>query len=212
MSETAAVPAVAQAVETPTVAVTPGAVTTGALVPPPVAVAVAPAVPETLLKGEPEAAKELELTFKEGSEPDKDLVDQFLPMAKELKLSKEAAQKLYDLYVSAQDKVGTAHTERVVGWAKESREDKDFGGANFDTNLAVANKALGRLGTPALRELLQATGLGNHPEIIRAFYQAGKVLPEDRLPGGSSKQDGASDKEAQLRALFPNSPGMFSKT
>lgn len=170
----------------------------------------APAV-EMLLKGEPAPEQELKLAFKEGSEPDTDLIEQFMPLAKELKLSNAAAQKLYDLYSSAQDKVFASHTERVIGWAAESRGDKEFGGAGFAANLAVADKALGRLGSPALRELLKATGLGNHPEIIRVFYQVGKVLPEDRLPGGPGNQARTEDKEAQLRAMFPNSPGMFPK-
>jgi len=31
------------------------------------------------------------------------------------------------------------------------------------------------------------TGLGNHPEVIRAFYKAGKAISEDRFIPGSPK-------------------------
>jgi len=42
-----------------------------------------------------------------------------------------------------------------------------------------------KFGTPELTKLLNASGMGNHPEIIRAFYRAGKAISEDSFVGGS---------------------------
>ena len=55
-------------------------------------------------------------------------------------------------------------------------------------------------GTPELRDVLNMTGLGNHPEIIRAFYRAGKAISEDAFVSGSPRR--ADDMDAAKR-MFP---------
>jgi hypothetical protein len=55
--------------------------------------------------------------------------------------------------------------------------------------------------TPELRTLLNESGLGNHPEIIRAFYRAGKAISEDGFVAGGHK---ATDK-GDAKRLYPNS-------
>ena len=65
--------------------------------------------------------------------------------------------------------------------------DKEIGGEKFTENLALARKALESFGTPELQDVLNMTGLGNHPEVIRAFYKAGKAISEDRFIPGTPK-------------------------
>ena len=60
-----------------------------------------------------------------------------------------------------------------------------------NANLEVAKSSLKAFGTDALKSLLQESGLGNHPEVIRFMYRAGKAISEDSYVGNSQ---GASAK------------------
>ncbi|MEI6907818.1 peptidase, partial [Klebsiella pneumoniae] len=39
-------------------------------------------------------------------------------------------------------------------------------------------------GTPELKEYLNGTGLGNHPELVKAFIKVGKAMSEDGMVTG----------------------------
>jgi hypothetical protein len=65
-------------------------------------------------------------------------------------------------------------------------------------NLAAAKMALDTFGTPELRTLLIETGLGDHPEMIRAFVRAGKAISEDTLAMGGKKPAGAGKSTAEI--------------
>ena len=84
-----------------------------------------------------------------------------------------------------------------ASWEELSRNDKEFGGAKFDENMAIAKKGYDALATPELKGILNKSGLGNHPELIRAFYKAGKMLSEDSLVMGvaSKAPSGTSNSE-----------------
>ena len=64
-------------------------------------------------------------------------------------------------------------------WIAAVKADKELGGDRLAENLATAKKALNALGSPQLQELLDKSGLGSHPDLIRAFYKAGKMIAED---------------------------------
>ena len=49
----------------------------------------------------------------------------------------------------------------------------------------IAKKSLEAFGSDSLKSLLQETGFGNHPEIIRFMYRAGKAISEDSYVGNS---------------------------
>ena len=88
-------------------------------------------------------------------------------------------------------------------WTADAKADKEFGGEALAENLSVAKKALDQFGTPELRTLLNDSGLGNHPEIIRAFYRAGKAISEDRfVPAGAGVRTGGARDAA--KSLYPN--------
>ena len=94
--------------------------------------------------------------------------------------------------------VNERHTSQVEavtqGWLDQSSSDKEFGGERLDANLAVAKTALDKFGTPELKQLMNQTGLGNHPELIRFFYRAGKAISEDTYVGGHKEGEGDRPK------------------
>lgn len=43
-----------------------------------------------------------------------------------------------------------------------------------------------KFGSPELKQYLNETGLGNHPELVRIFANIGKAMSEDGLVTGNS--------------------------
>lgn len=151
--------------------------------------AAAPVVPEAY-----------DLQMPDGVELDKAAADEFTTIAKELKLDQAAAQKLADIAAKQAQRQVEAHTKLVESWVEQVKADKDIGGDKLDENLGIARKALETFGTPELRDVLNASGLGNHPEVIKAFVKAGKAISEDKFVAGAPK---GSDTDP-ARKLFPN--------
>jgi len=152
---------------------------------------------------EPVVPEKYEFKAPEGREFDPAVLEQFSEVAKELKLTQEGAQKVIDKLGNAfaEKQANTLETAKAE-WVQSATADKEFGGEKLNENLAVAKKALETFGTPELRALLNESGLGNHPEIIRAFYRAGKQISEDRfVPGGIGGFSGARDP---AKSLYPN--------
>mgnify|MGYP001232463122 CR=1 FL=1 len=158
---------------------------------------------ETKDEGEkPEGAPEkYEWAAPEGVTLDESIMGSLSEVAKELNLSQDAAQKLVDKMAPAMAQRQAAQVQAMrTEWRQASSSDQEFGGAKLTENMAVAKKALDAFGTPEFRQLLEQTGMGNHPEVIRTFYRAGKAISEDGLVSGS-----APKAPRDARSLFPAS-------
>lgn len=131
----------------------------------------------------------------EGQEYDDQFVKAYGDVAKELNLSQKDAQKLLDKVSPVVRERQQAQIDAVKqGWLDNSKGDKEFGGDKLEANLAVAKTALDKFGTPELKQLMNQTGLGNHPELIRFFYRAGKAISEDTYVGGHKEGEGDRPK------------------
>lgn len=121
----------------------------------------------------------------------------FTEWAKTNNLTQEAAQAAVDMAAQMQQQTLTEMQASMAAqaekWGVDSKADKEIGGAKFDENLAVAKRALDQFGTPALKTLLNDSGLGNHPEILRAFYRAGQAISQDGFVPGRSSAAPATD-------------------
>lgn len=148
----------------------------------------------------PEGAPEkYEFSAPEGTELDKAAVEQFEPIARELNLSQEQAQKLVDLYGSKvmpqlMKQQAESWQKQVADWGTAAKEDKEIGGDKFGANLEKAKQAMGTFATPELREFLESSGMGNHPEMIRLMVKVGAAMSEDNLVTSNEKgQRSAAD-------------------
>ena len=121
------------------------------------------------------------------------------PLFKDLGLTQEQADKLVafdDKRALAAEQAGLEQRQGLVtGWEKSLREDATFGGANFDANVGVAQKALAQFGSPELSTMLKESGLGSHPEVVRLFHRIGQQLAEGQLHSGSGNQSRKTDAE-----------------
>jgi len=124
---------------------------------------------------------------------DAKVVSDFEGVAKELNLSQEAAQKVIDKMGPVIVKNDTARIAAAVekaraDWTAQAAADKEVGGERFAENVATAKKAFDAFGTPELAAVLKASGLDNHPELIRWAYRIGKQLgPDNKFIAGSTK-------------------------
>ena len=149
------------------------------------------------------APEKYEFKAPEGREFDAQVLEQFSEVFKGMNLSQEEAQAAIDKFGNAfADKQTRLMAEANAKWQADATADKEFGGDKLSENLAVAKKALDTFGTTELSKLLNESGLGNHPEIIRAFFKAGKAISEDRIvTGGQGSPTGSRDA---AKSLYPN--------
>lgn len=141
------------------------------------------------VEGAPEAYAEF--TTGEGFELDAGVLSEFQSLAKELNLSQASAQKLIDLQGKLEAaRAGGAQqaiTAQAEAWANAVQNDAELGGEHFEVTRETAAKAIQQFGTPELRKLLNETGLGNHPELVRFCQRIGKALGEDNLVLGGTQ-------------------------
>jgi hypothetical protein len=112
------------------------------------------------------------------------------PVFKELGLSNDQANKLMPVAAKfaagLSDKLNAQILSQVSAdrkaWLDTAMADREIGGANWKQTLAKGAFALDNLGFPKgspFRVLLDESGLGNHPEMIRAWAKVGRAIGED---------------------------------
>lgn len=152
----------------------------------------AQAAPESYTFTTPEGATAL----------DSAVTDAFASVAKELNLTQEGAQKVLDKVapVMAQ-RQAEAMVAQEKAWSDAARADKEYGGDKLTENLGIAKKAMDAFTTPALRDLLEQTKLGSHPEVIRMFVKAGAAISQDGFVQGGTA---AAKPKSPAEILYDN--------
>lgn len=145
------------------------------------------------------APEKYELTAPEGFQLEPDTTAQFETVARELNLSNEQANKLIPLGAQLAQKLAAqqqeGHARQVAQWLEDSKADKEIGGDKFDASVQVALKARDKFATPELKTLMDQTGIGNHPEIVRLFHRIGTAIADDtfvQAPSGGGTQKSAA--------------------
>ena len=109
----------------------------------------------------------------------------FKKLAAELKLPAETAQKLVEWEATAaQNGRKTSAQERADILDKWTQQTKELFGASYQQNIAQALQAAERFGGPELRELLDLTGLGSHPVVVKTFRRIYQQISEDLSVSG----------------------------
>ncbi len=75
-------------------------------------------------------------------------------------------------------------------WESELKKDPDFAGENFNTAVQYAAAGLRHIDTDgSLAKVLEESGYGSHPAVVKAMHKIGKMLNNDSIvgKGGSAK-------------------------
>lgn len=161
-----------------------------------------------------------ELTMPEGVQIDQQLLDAVSPRFKELGLTKAQAQALTDDFIKIQQQRAEEHAKSPEGawsasafdyfkqhgtpdkWADTAKADKEIGGDKWNTTVQNATRFMNAYATPGLKDFMNASGGGNHPELIRVFAKAGELIREDNPASGGAS--GAEKPAEPAHVLFPN--------
>ncbi len=145
-----------------------------------------------------------DFTMPEGMEVDKAMLEAFSPVAKELNLSQENAQKLVDLQAKGVKDSVDAHvkewTDAMGRWKDDTKADKEIGGEHFGQTQSNVTLALKAFGTEKLEEILDVTGVGNHVELVRFFDKVGGLISNDKIDLGNTP---SGDSRTQAEIMYP---------
>lgn len=127
-------------------------------------------------------------------------------ISKELGLTKEQAQKLYEF---GSKKILETQLDNIKKagqlWFNEVQQDPELGGVHFSETKSNLARVMNKYATPEVRELFNQTQLGSHPALVRMFNAIGRDLGEDNnfINGEQVKQ-----KIDPLKSLYNNSPNL----
>lgn len=145
--------------------------------------------------------EEYVFTAPEGMEYDAETMGVYAEAAREAGLSQEKADLILGkLAPHMAEKQAQALAQAREDWAASAKADKEYGGEKLAESLGTAKKALDAFGTPELQTLLNESGLGNHPEIIRFMVRAGRAISQDTFVPAERRAE-----EGDARRLYPNS-------
>ncbi len=151
--------------------------------------------PETLALSAPEGFEDYQGEFdKFAADMDPWLKEN--PEATPKDILAEAARRQAQLVADQTKESAEAFNSQMETWENEAKADKEIGGDNYDANVGVAVKAIEAFGNQALKDVLNQSGLGNHPEVIRFAMKAGAQLKEAPVLKGASASQNMSLEDA----------------
>ncbi|KAA5932327.1 MULTISPECIES: hypothetical protein [unclassified Pantoea] len=144
--------------------------------------------------GRPENAEGYELPVPEGDS------GEFAGAASskmfELGVSKKQAQGIAEWYNSQQAlAIEQVHQQREQQATENIAAIRKEWGNNFDSNVAVANKAISAYLAPEAIQALKESGLGSNPHFVKAFHKIGQSLSEAKVINGEPSQSGPKSTE-----------------
>ena len=148
--------------------------------------------------GRPENPEGYEITLPEGETPDEEFITTMRNIAHKSGVPKIMFESLVKGYLEFLD--GRLHRSQEEG---ERTLHQDWG-ANYDANLAIAQRACKHFGGDDFVKLMKDTGLGNHPVFVKTFLEIGKVNLDDTLIKGAP-----TGKEEYV-PKYKDSPEMYA--
>lgn len=175
--------------------------------------------PDAALDTVPEDGK-YTVEMPEGVELDTALMDRFAPKFKEAGLTQRQVQAIASEFAQlrkdeAEQYMGTPEGQWSAAsyeyfkqngtpdaWADKAKADKEIGGDNWSATVSSAQRAVNELGTPELKQFFEASGGGNHPELIRFMAKVGAMIKEDNPASGNVP--GKARQADRAEVLYPD--------
>jgi len=115
-----------------------------------------------------------------------DTLAEYHTFAKENNLTQEQAQRGVDMVAQMKQAEMQQWVEQQKSWVEDAKADAEYGNDKFDESISVAVKARDSFGTSEFNEMLDSSGLGNHPEMIRFLHRVGKAISENSVIVGGT--------------------------
>ena len=154
----------------------------------------------------PAIPEKYEFKLPEGMAVNQEALDAITPAFKEAGLTQENAQKLIEAYHPVMQKMMDAQRESAMGEFKTmvdgwKQDTIKMYGADYAKELANASRFIDALpDSDKVREVLNETGVGNHPVLVKAFVEAGKIISEDSFTDTNKRRPGGDP----LNKLYPS--------
>jgi hypothetical protein len=129
-----------------------------------------------------------ELGKEPGSAYSPDQLDNFSKKAYEEGLSKKQAENIFSWY-NTENVSARANVEKAIEERKANAEEqlhKEYGNA-YDERVTLAQRVVKEFGGEDGLQLLDDTGLGNDPRVIKMFANIGLNMSEDSLSVGDGQ-------------------------
>ncbi len=124
-----------------------------------------------------------------------------LPIAHKLGLTPGQVQGLLDFYAGHQSQAFQSSLKgRLDDETQSAAALRTEWGPSYDTKLASAARAARYFGGEPLIEFLNRSGVGNNPELVRAFAKVGSMMTEDTLKIGRAQGFSITPEEARREA------------
>ncbi|MDR1397387.1 MAG: hypothetical protein LBJ14_06615 [Desulfarculales bacterium] len=155
----------------------------------------------------PAGPADYKLNFQADTQVDAALLGKFQAWAHENKIPLDKAQALAGQYEAAVKEQMTAHQQaqaqaagaQYEAWRQEILKDPLLGGANLEKTRTNLARAVSEFGSDELKQLINDSGLGFHPEFVRFVNKVGLALAEPRGIKGSASGGGEPDNEQFIR-------------
>lgn len=124
----------------------------------------------------------------EGAELDETTAKEFGDICRGMKLTNDQANELakygYNYAQNIAQAMEDARTQQVEQWGEAAKKEL---GTSFDSTVSLCGQGIEAIEkeVPGIRQALNETGAGNRIEVIRALAMLGKMVQEDRGPGGT---------------------------
>ena len=150
--------------------------------------------------GRPEQAKDYQFNDENGE------LDGFREFAHDTGLTQKQADNILNLYADNQEQEEAEsvqqHKDLEVNTTMQLQKEW---GKNYDGKLDYAKRAFAQFASPELSQLMDESGLGNHPEMLRAFSKIGEIMGEDSLVVGTglgTSQLSPQQAQSEIQALY----------
>ncbi len=133
--------------------------------------------------------------------------ENFRQFAHQLGLNNQQAETIYQAYqqdIAERDQASQQEFEQFEVDNLSALQEE--WGDQFNHNLEMARRAFMNFATPEAVQVIEETGMGNHPELLKVFARIGEVLAEDSvLPGTNNSVLGgmnAASAQEQINSLM----------
>ena len=120
-------------------------------------------------------------------------------IAKENKLTNEQMKVFAGFAQKEHQAAMQERQNNMQKWENDLRQEPEFAGENYNQAVQYAKMGLKHIDPKGeLFSVLEESGYGSHPAVVKAMYQIGKMLDNDKFAGKGSGKDSTSPIWARM--------------